>query len=52
MDAGCADWELPSMDGAAVFALREFEKIDNERIFVALSFKLRFDPSTARNRSR
>jgi hypothetical protein len=32
MDAGCADWELPSMDGAAVFALTEFEKIDHKRI--------------------
>ena len=32
MDAGCGDWELPSMDGAAILALAEFEKIDHERI--------------------
>ena len=32
MDAECADWELPSVDGAAIFALMEFEKLDHERI--------------------
>ena len=32
MDAECADWELRSVDGAAIFALMEFEKLDHERI--------------------
>jgi len=37
MDAECADWELPSVDGVAIFALMEFEKLDHERISLPLN---------------
>src|SRR5437868_13264687 len=43
MDAGCGDWQLPSMDGAAILALAEFEKFTMKE-FVA--FKWRLGPGT------